>query len=161
MERFDTKKNVHFLKSKEIRLLVRKINEIYDVDLTNYFSDKIINISKDGKIYLINQDFLNIDINYEFRGSVGLYFAKQESDGIRLSIEGAQVCSDSKNYINLNDEQTEKYFLGEEIYLDKNPKLKSSYCIIKNNSKIIGCDLLKGNILQNHIQKQKIGTTLV
>src|SRR3989338_8673066 len=56
----------------------------------------------------------------------GVYFAKEEESGIRLSIEGTQILKGqiTKNIFEINDERLESWMRGNEILLDDYTKGK-------------------------------------
>ncbi|MBI2044555.1 hypothetical protein HYT23_00700 [Candidatus Pacearchaeota archaeon] len=57
---------------------------------------------------------------------LGVYFAKEQEDGIRLSIEGTQILQSqiTKNIYNLDETQLEPWMKGNEILLDDYAKSK-------------------------------------
>lgn len=83
----------------------------------------------------------------------GLYFAKQEKDGIRLTLDGTQIFKStiSKNILELNDEQAKEWLKGFELQI----KSDRAWKILKNENELIGCGKSTGEKIANFVPKER------
>lgn len=146
--------NFRILNKKEYTNLLNRIKEqfqIKDLNLDYGF------IQNKEKIYLISKDLSKIDYKKTRFNNLGLYFCTLEKDGIRLSIEGAQLIGKNVGKIlELNEKETKRLFLGEDI----ENKEGFGYVIIKNKKDILGCGKLKDNKLLNYTPKERRGSII-
>jgi NOL1/NOP2/fmu family ribosome biogenesis protein len=85
--------------------------------------------------------------------TIGLYFAKIENDGIRLTLDGVQLFKDqiNKNILELDDKTADLWLKGNDLDL----KLDQSYKIIKNNKEFLGCGKSTGEKVSNFVPKER------
>lgn len=85
--------------------------------------------------------------------TVGVYFAKEEKDGIRLTLDGLQLIKNqiTKNILEISDEQADNWMRGNdlEIRSDKN------YKVLKNNHEFLGCGKSTGDKITNFVPKER------
>lgn len=96
---------------------------------------------------------LNIlDVNLRIE-TIGLYFAKQEDDGIRLTLDGIQILKDqiTKNILELNNEQTEEWLRGNDLIIET----ERGYKILKNKDEFLGCGKSTGEKITNFVPKER------
>ena len=89
---------------------------------------------------------------------IGLYLFNEYDDEIRLSIDGIHILKEqiTKNILELNEEETKKWFKGEDIFFkDKWTKEKKGFKILKNGEDFIGCGKLVDNRLINYLPKER------
>jgi len=81
----------------------------------------------------------------------GVYFARVESDGIRLSIEGSFLVGPraTKNIIELDDERARSYLAGENVEIE-NRELHA-WVIVKWRSYYLGSAKAKDGRLINYV----------
>lgn len=88
--------------------------------------------------------------------SAGIYFATIMPDGIRLSVEGAQMLGEKakKNVVEIDSDLAEKWLRGENIPI---PPMFKGYVIVKDKSKndFLGCGLAKRGTLINFFPKAR------
>ena len=67
-------------------------------------------INNKNKVFLINKDIANIDLDKIRINSIGLYIAEFRNNEVRLSIEGSQLIGKKakKNIIELDEKQANK-----------------------------------------------------
>lgn len=108
---------------------------------------------KKRKLYIVNRDIEKLNLERLRVNSYGFYFGTLESDGLRLSIEGAQLIGKkcTKNIIELNDEQTKLLFKGFDFEVD----FKDDYYLLKHNSDFLGCAKVVNKKLLNHTPKPR------
>src|SRR3989338_1389330 len=87
-----------------------------------------------GRIFVVSRDISKINISKLRLNSVGMYFCEIDNKGIRLSIEGSQIIGHkaTKNIVELSDEETKKWFKGED--LEKECENYSGFLIIKHKN---------------------------
>lgn len=80
----------------------------------------------------------------------GVYFARIESDGIRLSIEGSFLVGPraTKNVVELDDERARRYLAGESVEVDEN---LYGWVIVKWRSYFLGSAKAKEGRLINYV----------
>src|SRR3989344_3758426 len=85
--------------------------------------------------------------------NIGLYFAKQEVEGIRLTFDGIQIFKDqiSKNILNLTEEEANDWLRGNEIQINAERGFK----ILKYNAEFIGCGKSTGIKITNYMPKER------
>ena len=123
--------------SSEKKEIIKKLNEQYGISklpylLLRFGEDKI-------RIYsgsLSNDELNTLAANLRIE-NIGLYFAKQEKDGIRLTLDGIQVLKEqiTKNILELTDKQAEEWLRGFDLDI----KTDRGFKILKNNNEFLGC----------------------
>ena len=85
---------------------------------------------------------------------VGIYFAKEVGDEIRLSIDGIQLLKDqiTKNIFELNDEQYEKWMQGEELYIETG---QNAFLVMKYKGDFLGMGKASAEKISNYIPKNR------
>ena len=84
---------------------------------------------------------------------MGLYFARIQPDGIRLTIDGIQLVKDqiTKNIMEINNNQAKDWFKGNDLDI----KAESAFKILKNNNEFIGCGKSTGDRITNFVPKER------
>jgi len=102
------------------------------------------------------REILNIDEVAHIEG-IGLYFAKEEMDGIRLSIEGSQLMKEqiTKNIFNLGGKDAEQWMLGQEINIDASHADKKGFFVMKFNNDFLGTGKISNNRITNFVPKSR------
>ena len=103
------------------------------------------------KIFIISSAFAQLNQAQVRINNIGMYFATREKDGLRLSIEGAQLVNAKKNSIELTKEQAHQWMKGEDIPMEGN----LGYVIVRYKKDTFGCGSLKNNILRNMVPKER------
>ena len=100
-----------------------------------------------------DREVLNLDRVAHIEG-IGLYFAKEQADGIRLSIEGSQLLKSqiTKNIFELNEKQAEQWMLGQELNIKTD---KKGFFVIKFNEDFLGTGKISENRITNFVPKQR------
>jgi len=85
--------------------------------------------------------------------SVGLYFAKIQNDGVRLTLEGCEIVKDqiTKNLLPISNEDADRWFHGQDLAIAHEPAFK----ILTNNQDIIGCGKSTGDRITNSLPKER------
>ena len=85
--------------------------------------------------------------------NIGLYFAKQEKEEIRLTLDGLQLLKGqiTKNTLPLNNQQAEDWLKGNDLDI----KSDRTFKILKNNEELIGCGKSTGEKITNFVPKER------
>ena len=136
------------LKSKEVKQFLRELKKQFG------FSGNIpyTLLTKKNKIYAISKEYLSLPIENFNINSVGLYIAKKEKNGIRLSIDGSQLIGpqSTKNILELDSPQ--EWLQGHDI--ENRNKLRH-YILTKHKDDFLGCGYCKKDKILNYIPKSR------
>lgn len=102
---------------------------------------------------LSEKEILELDENIPVE-RVGIYFAKEEHEEIRLSIEATQILKDQikKNIFELNEEQSEQWMTGQELLIKSQTK---GVLAIKYKNDFLGCGKASENKIGNFVPKNR------
>lgn len=144
-------RSLEVLNSKDVKEIYNKLYEQFGIE--HKFNFVFIKNNKD-KIYVLNRDIENVDYSKLRIDAVGLYFLKVQSDGLRPSVEGAQILGPfcSKNVISLNREQRNDWFLGKDISVEEK---EDRLVIVKYRSDVLGSGKIRAGILLNSLSKSR------
>ena len=111
--------------------------------------------SNKNRVFVVSKDISKIDSSKLRLNSAGMYFCEIDDKGIRLSIEGSQIVGPkaSKNIIELDEEETKKWFKGED--LEKECKDCSGFLIIKNKNDFLGAGKYSNGRILNYVGKSR------
>jgi NOL1/NOP2/fmu family ribosome biogenesis protein len=145
---------IKFFNEQEKEKLLNQLSQQFGIkelpfSLARLGKERIIafsgNISK--------REILNLDKVAHIEG-IGLYFAKEQIDGIRLSIEGSQFLKNqiTKNIFNLDSKQAEQWMLGQELPIVTD---KKGFFIMKFNDDFLGTGKVSENRITNFVPKNR------
>ena len=138
------------LNSKEVKRLLSELGEHFgDFGLEGYAVLK----NQDDKFFLISRKFGVLDTRKVRINNLGLYFCKHEVDGMRLSIEGAQLVSPSRNVVDIGKQQAFSWMRGEDVEVGDVDA--SGYVVLRFGKDILGCGKLKSGRVLNSVQKSR------
>ncbi len=144
---------VHFLSSGEKKAFIRELNEKYGVETLNYIfsqsgKEKIRGFS--GTMSREELTQLSEFARVEF---AGLYFARRESFGLRLSFDAIHLLSKeiTKGVAELTYEQSLIWMSGSSLELDLEPGIY----IVRSGEDFIGCGHATGGRLHNYVPKER------
>jgi len=139
---------MELLSKANIKKILKELSNLYGIRnlKLNYLFFK----NPQNKIYIINKDYNKLK-DSKFN-AIGLYFAKRELPGLRLSIEGSQIIGPlaTKNIFEIKD--LKDYMTSKNIPCDK--KLKS-FVIIKHKEDYLGSGLYKQEKILNYLPKER------
>lgn len=142
-----------FTKSEKDKLLSR-LKEQFGIKelpfiVAHLGKERIVIFSGD----LNEKDILKMDEFARLEG-VGLYFAKEMPDGIRLSIEGTQILANqiTKNIYELDEKQAEQWMLGQELEVHSD---KKGYFIMKYKNDFLGTGKMSETRITNFVPKSR------
>jgi len=125
--------------------------------LSNEFDKKldyVFLINNKNKVFIVNKDIANIDLNKIRINSVGLYIAEFSNNEIRLSIEGSQLIgpNSKKNIIELNEKEAREWLKGKD--LERETEIEG-FAIIKHNNDYLGSGKSTKQRILNFIPKTR------
>ncbi|MBI2557815.1 hypothetical protein HYW20_00690 [Candidatus Woesearchaeota archaeon] len=140
------------LNSKEIKEILKLIAKQWGAKLKLDYG--FLKNPKD-RIFVVTKDIARIDTSKLRLNSAGMYFCELDAKGIRLSIEGSQIIGPkaAKNVVELNEEETKKWFKGEDI--EKECKDCSGFVIIKHKNDFLGAGKYSNGKILNYVGKTR------
>ena len=141
--------NLKFLNKKETRQILNKIKDRFG---TTFSEDYIFLKNSQDKIFIISRDFAKLDTEHIRLNNIGLYVARIERAGIRLTIEGSQLIKPTKNTLKITKQQQSQWLNGQELDIDKNLE---GYLIVKSGKDFIGTGKAREGKLLNFIPKRR------
>lgn len=140
------------LNSREIREIYRMIEKQWGAKIKLDYG--FLKNSK-NRIFIISKDISKIDTSRLRLNSAGMYFCEIDDKGIRLSIEGSQLVGQkaTKNIIELNEEESKKWFKGED--LEKECKDCSGFVILRNKKDFLGTGKYSNGRILNYVGKSR------
>jgi NOL1/NOP2/fmu family ribosome biogenesis protein len=145
---------IKFFNEREKERVMKMLNQQFGIKeipfvMARLGKERIIIFSGD----LSERNILNIDEIAHIEG-IGLYFAKEELEGIRLSIEGAQLMKYqiTKNIFELNKEQSEQWMMGQDLNLKSE---KRGFFVMKYKNDFLGTGKLSAEKISNFIPKSR------
>lgn len=112
-------------------------------------------INKKDKVYIINSDIKNIDLEKLKIDSIGLYFGENIKGEFRLSIEGSQIIGPHavKNITEIDEKEKKEWLRGNDLV--KELKGENGFIIIKSNEDYLGCGKYREGKTLNYIPKAR------
>lgn len=139
--------------SSEKKYVLNKLNEQFGIEklpylLIKFGEDKIRLYS--GSLSNEELNTLASELNIE---NIGLYFAKEEKDGIRLTLDGLQILKNqvTKNILELTDKQADDWLRGNDLDI----QTKRGFIVLKNNNEFLGCGKSTGERIANFVPKER------
>ncbi len=147
---------IEFLKSKEKRDIIEKVNEIFGISKINYIligtgREKIRGFS--GSMSREQIERLSEKVRVEIIG--GYLFKEEKNDEIRLSLDATHIFSQEikKSVFEISEKELQAWIRGEdlEIKSDKIPGLYAVRC----GKDFLGCGRWNGGKLFNYLPKER------
>lgn len=138
-----------FLKSKKVKELRAKLEGQWG--FTGKLDYQFLS-NDSGKIWIVNKDVAEIDLESVRLNSIGLYFGELVRGELRLSIEGSQIigpCA-SKNVIGLDSGQANSWLMGEDVSIDTEGQ---GFMIVRSGNDYMGTGKTKDGRLLNYVPK--------
>src|SRR3989338_945523 len=141
--------HLKILNSKEKKSILKQLESQYQSQLELPY---VFLMNTEQKIFLMSQDVAKIKLEDLRVNSLGVYFGKQEKDGIRLSIEGSQLVGPyaKKNILEVQEEAMMQWFKGAELPSFENIP---GYVILKHGVDFLGCGKAKDGKILNYVDK--------
>ena len=145
--------NLKKLSNREKKLLFKKIELQYGIrDLK---LDYLFFKNNEGKIFIVNKEFRDLNTENINVNSIGLYFARLDKE-LRLTIEGSQIIGPlaKKNFLEVSDEQANEWLRGNDLDNIKN-NFDETFIILKNKDDFIGCGKYKEGRILNYVARER------
>ena len=141
--------HLRILNKKQVKSILSMIKSQWDAEPG---LDYVFLSNKEGKVYIINKEFADLDTDKIRINSLGLYIGESGAGEMRLSIEGSQLIGPyaKKNIIELDDNEAREWFKGLDLHKKTDAE---GYAIIKHNSDFIGCGRVKEGKIWNFVPK--------
>tara|TARA_Y100000310_G_C20558070_1_gene751574 strand:- start:554 stop:1006 length:453 start_codon:yes stop_codon:yes gene_type:complete len=145
------------LSKKKSKKILNSLSEYFE--LKKFPLDVIFFQRKDKKIFISSLDLKKLDPFPKYPNSIGVYFAIEESGGVRLSLEGSQILGpySTKNVIEVSKKELKEWFNGSDLEFESEEK---GYVILKFEEDFVGCGYKKGSKVLNYIPKNRRVTDL-
>ena len=141
------------IRSTPKKKILEQLNEQFGITklpylLLRFGKEKIRAYSGNLSVEELNK--LDSELRIE---NMGLYFIKEQIDGIRLTFDGVQLFKDqiTKNILELDDKQAEEWLKGQDLDIQSD----STFKILKNNNELIGCGKSTGERITNFVPKER------
>ena len=144
--------NIKILNNKEIKEIYKLIESQWGAKIKlDYGFLK----NQKNRIFIISRDISKIDVSKLRLNSAGMYFCELDKKGIRLSIEGTQIIGtkSTKNIIELDEDETKKWFKGED--LEKECRGCSGFLILKRKNDFLGSGKYSNGKILNYVSKTR------
>jgi len=140
------------LNSKEIKKILNWLKEQYGIKELKI--DRAFLKNNKDKIFLISKDISELQTRNIRLNLIGMYFAKEVKDGIRLSIEGSQLIGPKakKNIIDLDEKQLDDWLNGQDVEYETDSK---GFVIIRYNNDFYGVGTAKEGKILNYVPKDR------
>ena len=144
---------MQIIKLKEKKQIIEQLNKQFGIQdlpylLLRFGKEKIRAYS--GSLSTEELKILDKTLNIE---TIGIYFAAEINNELRLSLDAIQLLKNqiSKNILEIDNEQAEKWFKGQELLI----KTDRNFKILKNNNEFIGCGKSTGEKIANFMPKER------
>lgn len=143
--------NFKILNRREIKEILSLIESQWDAKIK---LDFVFLKDRSDKIYIINKEFVALNLDKLRIQSIGLYFGTILNGELRLSIEGSQIVGPKakKNVIDMTDEQVKAWLKGEDILAENKEKV---FVILKHNNDFIGTGKFREDRVLNFVPKER------
>ncbi len=145
---------IKFFNEQEKEKILRQLKQQFGIkdlpfSLARLGKERIVVFSGD----ISGREILNLDRIAHIEG-IGLYFAKEQMDGIRLSIEGSQLLKNqiTKNIFELDEKQAEHWMLGQELNIKTD---KKGFFVMKFDDDFLGTGKVSENRITNFVPKNR------
>lgn len=143
-------KHLKVLNRKEIKGILKALKgQFGEFEL----GDFVFFRNNEDKIFLLSRKFAELDESRVHINNMGLYFCKEEKDGLRLTIEGAQLVGHEKNVVSLSRQQAFAWVRGEDIEAGNSGLY--GYVIVRHGTDILGCGKFKEGRILNSVPKAR------
>ena len=127
----------------------KKVKEML-IEQYGYAPDLVFEVKPNRRVYAYKPCSFNPRVYTE----KGIYFGKIESDGIRLTIEGAFLVGpkSQKNIVEVDKEKAKLWLAGKDLKISE--KI-NGWVILKWGQYYLGCGKAKEGIIKNYVPKER------
>ncbi len=152
---------LHILNSREIK----KIRQLMEIQFGTTLKGKYAYLrNENNRIFLVNEDISRITLENLHIDRLGLYFAEQKENTLRLSKEGAlllvrEAAGTVQNMEELDEKETRQYFKGEDVKKELGGDAR--FIILHHQKRVLGCAKYKEGIILNFLPKIHRGEVIL
>ena len=148
---FDLSLELKILNRKKIKEILALIKKQWEAD---FRTELAFLMNTQNKIFLVNKEVFNINLEKLRINSIGLYFGELKNNELRLSIEGSQLIGKSakQNIIELNKKQAMQWLKGEDVDIKGN---YLGFVILKYENDFLGTGKYKDEKVLNFVSKSR------
>lgn len=149
---------LQILNTRELKPIKELLKEQFDYSLDE---DWAFLLNEKGRLFTITKDLSRLDLKKLKIDRYGLYFGEFRNDELRLSLEAAWLIGQKakKNIVELTNEETKEYFLGEPLFKDLGEEKK--FVLLRFNQDILGCAKYKDRKILNFLPKIHRGEVIL
>ncbi|MFX0062254.1 MAG: hypothetical protein ACFFC7_08695 [Candidatus Hermodarchaeota archaeon] len=145
-----------FLEDDDRKKLLQELETIYGIPPDVFNRYEFVVRGKRQKIWIVTsavRKFSILDLKPVY---YGMYFAKKDKTGLRLTMNGAQVFgyAATKNIVDLNKHQYLNYLSGEKIIDMKSENLQG-YVLLRHKNRIFACGKASKEGILNYVPKSR------
>ena len=144
---------MRILSPAERKKVLKKLNELYGVEKLNYL---LLKFGKD-KLRLYSGSLTQDDL-YKLKHTlrlenVGIYFAREDRDEIRLTFDSLFLFENEirKNILDIDDEQLKEWMKGNELAISGD----KGFVIIRNKGNLYGTGKSTGEKITNYVPRER------
>ena len=141
------------IRSSQKRKILKQLNEQFGITnlpylLLRFGKEKLRAYSGNLSVEELNK--LDSTLRIE---NIGLYFAKQQIDGLRLTLDSLTLLKPqiTKNILEIDNTQAEKWLKGQDLEI----KSDNNFKVLKYQNELIGCGKSTGERITNSIPKER------
>ncbi|MCX6746718.1 MAG: hypothetical protein NTU63_01125 [Candidatus Pacearchaeota archaeon] len=145
---------IKFFNPQEKQELLKHLKEQFGVNeipwnLAKWGKERIIILPKE----ISKKEIESIDDAGRVE-NIGLYFAKEDIDGVRLSIEGSNLLKNqiTKNIFEMDEKQLKNWMLGQQLDV---PTEKRGFLVMKYKDDFLGTGKASENRITNFVPKSR------
>ena len=140
------------LNSKEVKKILNWLKEHYGIKELKI--DKAFLKSSKDKIYLISKKIAELETKNLRINIIGMYFAREDKNGIRLTIDGSQIVGSkaTKNVVELNVKQISDWVKGNDVEFEADVE---GFVIRKHANDFYGVGKYKEGKILNYVPKER------
>ena len=145
---------IQILESRQIEEIEKNLKERFGI---KRIPGKILKLGEE-KLFLFTGDATDEEILKLEKiipvERIGVYFAKIINGDVKLSIDGSQLLKNqiTKNIFELDEEQAEKWMMGQELNLKPNVK---GFVVMKYKDNFMGCGKASEDKISNFVPKTR------
>lgn len=151
----DPNKKIKYTNEQELKHILQLLKEQFGI--SNKLNGNLLRIGTERiRLFtgeLTEKQLKKLQENVRIEG-IGLYFAKEQKEQIRLSIEGSQIAGPltTKNTYELTNEQVQQWMEGSDL-IQTNPD--NNWVIITHKSDFLGTGKKSAEKIGNYIPKPR------
>ena len=145
-----------FLEDNSRKNLLQELESIYGIPPEIFNDYEFVVQGRMQKIWVVKSAVKRFSLFNLKPVYYGMYFAKKDKTGLRLTMNGAQVFGKAatKNIVDVSKQQYLGYLAGENITDIKLEGLEG-YVLLQHNNQIFGCGKVFGDGILNFVAKTK------